>query len=96
VTAILHRLALGLGVAAFIVVALSSSLAGAAPTSVVTRGVVAFVVFGLFGLVALRGVVYGVIRELAEQAEAKRRDELEQQQQQTPKQDESSDIPLPE
>jgi len=70
-TAILHRLALGLAVVAFVVVAGSSWLAGASPTSIVTRGVIAFVVFGVFGLVALRGVVSGVIGELAKQAEEK-------------------------
>jgi predicted branched-subunit amino acid permease len=91
-TAILHRLALGMGITAFIVVAVSSSLAGASPTSVVTRGVAAFVAFGLFGLVALRGVVLGVIRELAKQAEEKRQKELGQQH----KHDDQADMPLPE
>jgi predicted branched-subunit amino acid permease len=81
-----------MGITAFIVVATSSSLAGATPTSVVTRGVAAFVTFGLFGLVALRGVVFGVISELAKQAEEKRQKELETQQQH----DENADMPLPE
>ena len=58
-------MALALAVVAFLVVATSSVLAGAAPMSVVTRGVIAFVVFGVFGLVALRGVVRRVIGELA-------------------------------
>jgi hypothetical protein len=67
-----------MAVVAFIVVAVSSSLAGASPTGVVTRGVAAFVVFGVFGLVAFRGVVYGVISELARQSEEKRRKEQEE------------------
>jgi predicted branched-subunit amino acid permease len=91
-TIILHRLALGMGIAAFIVVAVSSSLAGASPTSVVTRGVAAFVVFGLFGLVALRGIVLGVISELAKQAEEKRHKDSENQH----KHDGQADMPLPE
>ncbi len=65
---------------AFVVVAVSSSLAGASPMSVISRGVVAFVVFGVFGLVALRGVVYSVISDLARQAEEKRRKEEEEKQ----------------
>jgi hypothetical protein len=68
-----------MAVVAFIVVAVSSSLAGASPTSVVTRGVAAFVVFGVFGLVAFRGVIYGIISELARQSEEKRRKEQEEQ-----------------
>ena len=69
-----------MAVVAFIVVAVSSSLAGASPTSVVTRGVAAFVVFGVFGLIAFRGVVYGVISELARHAEEKRRKAEEEHQ----------------
>ena len=91
-TTILHRLALGMGITAFIVVAVSSSLAGASPTGVVTRGVAAFVVFGLFGLVALRGVVLGVISELAKQGEEKRHKDQATQQ----KHDDQTDMPLPE
>jgi flagellar biosynthesis/type III secretory pathway M-ring protein FliF/YscJ len=81
-----------MAVVAFIVVAVSSSLAGASPTSVVTRGVAAFVVFGAFGLVALRGVVYGVIRELARQAEEKRRKGHEERQAQ---QQHEEELPFP-
>ena len=73
-----------MAVVAFIVVAASSSLAGASPTSVVTRGVAAFVVFGVFGLVALRGVVYGVISELARQADEKRRKAQEEHEPEEP------------
>lgn len=81
-----------MGATAFIVVAVSSSVAGATPMGVVTRGVAAFVVFGLFGLVALRGVVRGVIVELAKQAEAKRENDLGTQQ----AHDEQAEMPLPE
>jgi predicted branched-subunit amino acid permease len=91
-TSILHRLALGMGIAAFIVVAVSSSLAGASPTGVVTRGVAAFVAFGVFGLVALRGIVLGVLSELAKQGEERRQKDLENQQ----KHDDRTDMPLPE
>ena len=81
-----------MAVVAFVVVAVSSSLAGASPTSTVSRGVAAFVVFGVFGLVALRGVVYGVIRELAKQAEEKRLKETEQ----STEQHEEERVPFPE
>jgi hypothetical protein len=81
-----------MAVVAFIVVAVSSSLAGATPTSTISRGVAAFVVFGVFGLVALRGVVYGVISELAKQAEEKRRKEMEQD----AEQHEDEQLPFPE
>jgi hypothetical protein len=70
-------LSLGLAVAAFVVVAVSSHMGGALPMSVVTRGIAAFVVFGVFGLVALRGLVLRVITELARQAEEKRRKQHE-------------------
>ena len=69
-----------MGVVAFVVVALSSWMAGASSTSTVSRGVAAFVGFGVFGLVALRGVVYRVISELAKQAEEKRLQEKESRQ----------------
>lgn len=72
-TAILYKLAIGLAVVAFAVVAVSSSLAGASPMSVLTRGVVAFVVFGVFGIVALRGLVRRVIGDLVQHAEEKGR-----------------------
>jgi len=81
-----------MAVVAFIVVAASSSLAGASPTSVVTRGVAAFVVFGVFGLVALRGVVYGVISELARQGDEKRRKAQEEHQ---PEQQHEEELPFP-
>ena len=92
-TAILHRLALYLAVVAFVVVAISSWLAGASPMSIVSRGVAAFVGFGVFGLVALRGVVYRVISELAEQAEEKR---LEEEKAQQTEIEEDGTSPLPE
>jgi hypothetical protein len=81
-----------MAVVAFVVVAVSSSLAGASPTSTISRGVAAFVVFGVFGLVALRGVVYGVISELAKQAEEKRQKEVEQ----NTEQNEEQGLPFPE
>jgi hypothetical protein len=80
-------------VAAFVVVAVSSSLAGASPMSVISRGVAAFVFFGAFGLVALRGVVYNVIGELARQAEEKRHKEHKEEQ---AEQEPQADIPFPE
>ena len=63
---------------AFLVVAASSTLAGATPMSVVTRGVIAFVVFGLFGLIVLPGVVRRVVTDLAKHEQEKRRKEQEQ------------------
>ena len=77
-TTLLHRLALGIAVVAFLVVAASSTLAGAAPMSVVTRGVIAFVVFGVFGLVVLPGVLRRVVTDLARHEQEKRRKEQEE------------------
>ena len=82
-----------MGVVAFVVVAGSSWMAGASSTSIVSRGVAAFVGFGVFGLVALRGVVYRVISELAKQAEEKR---LQGQETQKAEQEQDSPSQLPE